>query len=109
MNAYQKDFFDIKKLLTKNFSSLEEAKETIKPIFLKLNNPTFYKKHIYSSPAAQYDIGGSDYSNNALVRFTSDCIKIINESQELSEMLKLLQLEYSWTASSKLTYLIKNA
>lgn len=110
MNIYQKDLFDIKQLLSANYDSLEEAKRTIKPIFLKLNNPTFYKKHIYSKPSEQFGFGDKDdYSNNLLTKFTSECIKIINESQDLFDMLKKLQVEYSWTTTNNLSYWIKNA
>jgi len=111
MNLYQKDLFDIKLLLNTNqYESLDEAKKSIKPIFLKLNNPTFYKKHVYSKPTEQFGFADSkDYSNNILVKFTSECIKIINESQDLSEMLKKLQVEYSWTIINNLNHWMKNA
>jgi hypothetical protein len=109
MNAYQKDLFDIKDTLNSSYDSLEEAKKAIKPLLLKLNNPTFYSKHIYSKPTEQYGFGNKNYSKNFLTRFTADCIKIINESQDLYEMLKRLQTEYSWTLNKDLTHWLKNA
>lgn len=109
MNIYQKDFFDIKTLLTKEYNNTEEAKKSIKPLLLKMNNPTFYKKHIYAQPSNAVDYGSEDYKNNPLVRFTSECIKILNESQELSDMLHKLQVEYSWTGHKSLSYWMKNA
>ena len=45
MNAYQKDLSDIKDTLNSTYDSLEEAKKAIKPLLLKLNNPTFYSTH----------------------------------------------------------------
>jgi hypothetical protein len=110
MNAYQKDLFDIEQLLSTNYDSLDEAKRAIKPIFLKLNNPTFYKKHVYSKPTEQFGFADSNnYSNNILTKYTTECIKIINESQDLFEMLKKLQIEYSWTTTNNLSYWMKNA
>lgn len=110
MNTYQKDLFDIKNLLNNNYASIEDAKTSIKPIFLKLNNPTFYKKYIYSKPTEQFGFSDKeDYSNNLFTKFTSECIKIINESQDLSEMLKKLQVEYSWTITVNQNHWMKNA
>lgn len=109
MNTYQKDLFDIKQFLNARYDSLDEAKRTIKPIFLKLNNPTFYKKYVYSKPIEQFGFGDKeDYSNNLLTKFTSECIKIINESQDLFDMLKKLQVEYSWVTINNLSYWMKN-
>jgi len=40
--------------------------------------------------------------------FTNECIKIINECQDLNEMLRKLQVEYSWTNRHSEPYWFKN-
>lgn len=110
MNLYNKDLLGIKNLLTNQYSDIETAKKQIKPIFLKMNNPTFYKKHIHSTAVEKQGFSSSNFNKNMLVKFTSDCIKIINESQDLNEMLNKLQVEYSWTVRSPLVpMLLKEA
>lgn len=109
MNRYYQDFISIKEALNTPYEDVEIAKKTIKPVFLKLNNPTFYKKYIYSHPAEQHGFPTKDFTDNFLVKFTNDCIKILNESQDLSTMLKLLQVEYSWANNQNITYWLKNA
>lgn len=108
MNKYQQDLNVIRVILSNSYASVEELRKLLKPLLLKMNNPTFYKKYLYTKPEEAYGAKGC-YSKNMFVTFTNECIKIINECQELNEMLKRLQLEYSWTSHHSKDYWFKNA
>ena len=107
MNKYQQDFNSLKTLLANSFTSVEDVVKLVKPLLLKMNNPTFYKKYLYTKPEEAYGGVGS-YSNNMFTIFTNECIKIINECQDLNEMLRKLQVEYSWTNRHSEPYWFKN-
>lgn len=109
MNRYFQDFISIKTLINNKYKDIDEARKSIKPTLLKMNNPTFYTKYIYSHPAEQYGFPTKNFSDNFLVKFTNECIKILNESQDLSTMLKKLQVEYSWANNQNIDYWLKNA
>lgn len=96
-NQYLKEFNKIKPLLKKKYSSLDNLKESLKPIILKLNNPTFFSKYLYASPSEKYGYPSYTYQNNDFVRFTTECINILNKSQDIDEALRKLQVELSWT------------
>lgn len=97
MNKYIKDFLSIETILQDSYEDFEEFKRTLKPLILKLNNPTFYTKHLFSNPNEKHGYPSSSYDRNIFVKFTAECIKIMNECQDIFTAKKLLQVEYSWT------------
>jgi len=106
MNKYLVDFFSIKSILEKNYDSLETLKKDLKPLILKLNNPTYYSKHLYAHPIERYDYPAS-FEKNIFIKFTKECIKIMNECQDIFEAQKKLQVEYSWTANYPISLWVK--
>jgi hypothetical protein len=99
MNKYIKDFISIKAILQADYESCDDLKRELKPLILKLNNPTYYSKHLYKHPAEKFGYPVDAINTNIFTKFTNECIKIMNECQDIFAMQKLLQVEYVWTSS----------
>lgn len=107
MNKYFTELLTLKTLLNNNYSDEESLKKAIKPTILKLNNPTYYSKYLYAHPSEKYGYASSDYKNNVFVKFTNECIKIMNECQDFFELEKKLQVEISWVYTNNISYWAK--
>lgn len=106
-NQYIKEFNKINSILNMKYNNSKRLKESLKPILLKLNNPTFYSKYLYSSPYQKYGYPSYSYTNNPFITFTSECISIINKSQDVDDMLKKLQIELSWLSKIPFNFYLK--
>jgi len=106
-NQYLKEFNKINNILKVKHSNTKKLKEVLNPVLLKLNNPTFYSKYLYASPYQKYGYPSSSYKNNHFIIFTSECISIINKSQDVDEMLKKLQIELSWLLKIPFNFYLK--
>jgi hypothetical protein len=106
-NQYLKEFNKIKPLLKDKYRNLEHLKESLKPILLKLNNPTFFSKYLYASPSQKYGYPSNNYRHNYFVVFTTECINILTKSQDVDEAIKILQVELSWALKIPFTFYAK--
>lgn len=93
LNTAELKFFE---LVTKLKAPITEtSKADILKTLLKLNNPTFYRKHITKNPIERHGFTTSRVTNPILVS-VNRMITACNSSMDLSKLAYVLQQEYAW-------------
>ena len=93
LNTAELKFFE---LVTKLKAPITEtSKADILKTLLKLNNPTFYRKHISKNPIERHGFISSRITNPILVS-VSRMVALCNSSIDLDKLGYMLQQEYAW-------------
>lgn len=93
LNAVELEFFELANKLKNTIT--EPAKTEILKTLLKLNNPTFYSKHIYKNPIERHGFSSSRTTNPILIS-VSAMITACKTTSDLVKLTQSLQQEYAW-------------
>jgi len=91
LSTFDIEFFELAHTLKQPLTT--ESVQSLKKTLLKLNNPTYYRKHTSTHPGAQYGY----YQNtvlNPVLRAISSMIALLKEPTEHTQ--SALQQEYAW-------------
>lgn len=107
MNSFYLQFFELATILKQPLT--EQSILYIRKTLLKLNNPTYYSKHVETHPAKSFGYYKSSNINPVLLAI-SNMLDIVRNSASNEKKLVDLQKEYSWAFNNYIWYtnLVKN-
>jgi hypothetical protein len=93
LNTFDIEFFETANILKNPLSdsSLSELKKTL----LKLNNPTYYRKHTTAHPAHEHGYYLTK-TLNPIIKTISYMLFVLKNNETLETKQKQLQTLYSW-------------
>lgn len=101
LNEFELEFFNITLDVRQPLTHI--SKNTIYKQLLKLNNPTYYSKHIVKNPIERHGYTSTRVTNPILLAIKNMLAKIKN-TESLVDLQKQLQVELSWVYYTILGY-----
>ncbi len=93
LTPFDVEFFELSSILKKNLN--EDTKKSIIKSLLKLNNPTYFYKHVKRNPIELHGFTTNNTINPVLVAI-ANMIQILKTEQNPALASKQLQTEFAW-------------
>ena len=101
LTPFDIEFFEIAQTLKKELDN--ETRKGLVKTLLKLNNPTYFYKHVQRNPIELHGYSTTRTTNPVLVAI-SEMINILKTEQDSSKLLAKLQTEFAWAFNNYPSY-----
>lgn len=101
LTPFDIEFFELSQNLKKPIDS-DIKKDLVKKL-LKLNNPTYFYKHVKRNPIELHGYSTTRTTNPVLVAIT-EMINILKTEQDSTKLLSRLQTEFAWAFNNYPSY-----
>lgn len=101
LTPFDIEFFELAETLKKELDI--EARKGLVKTLLKLNNPTYFYKHVRRNPIELHGYSTNRTTNPVLVAI-SEMINILKTEQNSNKLLTKLQTEFAWAFNNYPNY-----